>query len=377
MSIDVSPVSIVYCGPESSTWAGLLMKLCRQNPLFSLVRCASLPVAEINIAASSRAACMMLHGSFYNEAVQRGGEVLSARPTFFLAESGMETVGSDDEALWLKPCAPLEEIAAAVLKAILRFLEHHPSDPADSREVVGRAAHDLKSPLAAILAYCHIALSSNKTGERSRKFFTRIEANAKQADDLIVRHMTGFMAAQGRLKVVAVPTCVSDWMRDELSYEIEIISKKGLRFEVSVDKKVPKQIMFDRLLLSQIMKNLLENASKHTESGFITVSATYLSSAGRLRIDVADSGKGISLDSGHSVFQMFAEGQGTDQWQRKFRSIGIGLNNARRLARLMGGDVTLVESCPGRGTTFRVELDCRTAGRGMELAERPSEAARD
>ena len=117
--------------------------------------------------------------------------------------------------------------------------------------------------------------------------------------------------------------------------------------------------MLDRQRVRQILVNLVGNALKFTESGEVEVVAARTDDA-RYRIEVRDTGPGISADQQEEIFEEFHQAEALAP------GTGLGLPISRRLARAMGGDVT-VESEPNRGSTFRLDLplDCRPTAAGQ------------
>jgi PAS domain S-box-containing protein len=127
--------------------------------------------------------------------------------------------------------------------------------------------------------------------------------------------------------------------------------KKGLELltDVSVTAKGP--VRGDAARIRQILINLMGNALKFTEQGAVQVK---LSRAGdRVRLVVKDSGPGIALEHQARIFEAFEQGEvGT---QRRYGGTGLGLAITRRIARLMGGEVTL-RSAPGEGSEFELDV---------------------
>lgn len=125
--------------------------------------------------------------------------------------------------------------------------------------------------------------------------------------------------------------------------------KKGLILDVKVDPSARGRVRGDAGRLRQLVNNLVSNAVKFTDAGAVTVTLDRPAPASSLlRLRVRDTGPGIAAESQDAVFEPFVQVQGA---QRRHGGTGLGLSIARRLARLMGGDVQ-VESTPGQGATF-------------------------
>jgi len=138
-------------------------------------------------------------------------------------------------------------------------------------------------------------------------------------------------------------------------------SSKGLALECTIDERIAPAYRVDALRLRQVLANFLSNAIKFTERGGIQVRLDWQGSeddgAGgvrdRLVFSVADSGMGIPAEAQARLFQPFAQADGDTT--RRFGGTGLGLAICRRLAELMGGDVSM-ESVPGLGTTMRLSV---------------------
>jgi CheY-like chemotaxis protein/signal transduction histidine kinase/CHASE3 domain sensor protein len=127
---------------------------------------------------------------------------------------------------------------------------------------------------------------------------------------------------------------------------------KGLAFEVRSDDDAPAEIETDEQRLGQVLKNLLANAVKFTASGHVHL-LVRAGSDGGVRFEVRDTGLGIPQDKQQIIFEAFRQADGGTS--RQFGGTGLGLSISRELVHRMGG-VIEVDSTPGRGSTFSVEL---------------------
>jgi CheY-like chemotaxis protein len=109
----------------------------------------------------------------------------------------------------------------------------------------------------------------------------------------------------------------------------------------------------DPIMLTQILRNLVTNGLKFTPAGEVRLSATYDADAGLIELAVADTGIGIAPDEHERVFEEFH--QVRNPLQASVAGTGLGLPYARRLAQILGGDITLVSEA-GQGSTFTVRL---------------------
>jgi CheY-like chemotaxis protein len=130
-------------------------------------------------------------------------------------------------------------------------------------------------------------------------------------------------------------------------------NEKDLRLEYKSETSTPQSIVSDPLRVRQILLNLVGNAIKFTQFGSVKIRSfgtTDQSSKTTLYFEVTDTGIGISEDQREKIFEMFVQADGTSV--RRFGGTGLGLALSRRLARNLGGDVAVVRSTEGNGSTF-------------------------
>lgn len=134
-----------------------------------------------------------------------------------------------------------------------------------------------------------------------------------------------------------------------------------LRVVVIVDRNMPASIEGDPMRTRQILANLMANAVKFTSNGRITVRAQTVADGARVRFSIRDTGVGIPTDVQERLFQPFV--QADESIARRFGGTGLGLAICSQLASLLGGSIG-VESEPGQGSTFWVELPARNSQPG-------------
>jgi len=131
-----------------------------------------------------------------------------------------------------------------------------------------------------------------------------------------------------------------------------VAQNKSLGFEIEIAPGTPDRIETDPQRLGQILKNLVSNALKFTETGEVTV-RIFPGTHQTVCFDVQDTGIGVSEHQREIIFDAFRQADGSTH--RKYGGTGLGLTISRDLARLLGGDITVV-STPGAGSTFTLTL---------------------
>jgi CheY-like chemotaxis protein len=151
----------------------------------------------------------------------------------------------------------------------------------------------------------------------------------------------------GKLLIQAEPFDPRELVESVVAQHRSLAAQKGIRFEWH-DAGAPEQVVLDRQRVRQILVNLVGNALKFTGEGSVDVEIGGRTDAA-LHIEVRDTGPGIPADQHAAIFEEFRQAEGTAP------GIGLGLAISRRLARAMGGSITL-ESELGRGSVFLLTL---------------------
>ncbi|MCU0656480.1 MAG: response regulator [Polyangiaceae bacterium] len=149
------------------------------------------------------------------------------------------------------------------------------------------------------------------------------------------------------------------------------LTARGLAFEVSGRDLLPARLHGNALRLRQILLNLLSNAQKFTISGGVQLRVEHHDTT--LQISVTDSGIGMKQEQLAALFQPFVQGEGGVR--RRFGGTGLGLAISRRLARLMGGELSAT-SAPGQGSTFTLTLPFPAAETSPPQSTQPASGLR-
>ncbi|HVR71609.1 MAG TPA: ATP-binding protein, partial [Vicinamibacteria bacterium] len=209
---------------------------------------------------------------------------------------------------------------------------------------------ELRTPLNAVLAYLELLLSgaSGELADLQRSHLERVRAGAHHLSQIIEEILTFARleagSERGRLRALD-PT---EPVREVAGLLQPLIESKGLGFELRVPRSA-RPIRTDAAKVRQILLNLLSNAHKYTDAGTVEVRLEQARD-GAVTIDVSDTGPGIPEEVRGRVFEAFWRGPASDAGG----GTGLGLNVARALARLLGGDLTFASS--EAGSTFTLAL---------------------
>ncbi|HVS60021.1 MAG TPA: HAMP domain-containing sensor histidine kinase [Gemmatimonadaceae bacterium] len=213
-------------------------------------------------------------------------------------------------------------------------------------------SHELRTPLTAIMGYEEL-LSDGITGpvtELQRQQLGRINASARHLLGLIDEVLTFARVDIGRERVRWESMSVNHTLSDSAALVEPMATTKSLKLVVKLLDE-DQAIQTDGTKLRQMLVNLLSNGIKFTEMGEVRLGC--LVSNSTLEVSIADTGVGIAAENIEYVFEPFWQAEQTAT--RKTGGTGLGLSVTRKLARLLGGDVT-VASRAGTGTTFLLTL---------------------
>ncbi len=213
-------------------------------------------------------------------------------------------------------------------------------------------SHEIRTPMTAIVGYSELLLDPDRTPSDRVDALQVIRRNANHLLGLINDVLDVSKIEAGQMTVERLAVDLPQLVAEVASLCRPRAVEKGLSFRVAFDGPIPRAVHTDPLRVKQILTNLLGNATKFTQAGSITLRVRC--AAGRLQMDVADTGVGLTPEQRDRLFRPFT--QADESTTRKFGGTGLGLTISRRLARLLGGDVTVVSTI-GVGSTFTATLD--------------------
>jgi PAS domain S-box-containing protein len=213
-------------------------------------------------------------------------------------------------------------------------------------------SHELRTPLTTVMGYTDLLLAgvTAQLTQQSQTYVERIRMAAWHLLGLIEQILIYARLEVGREQVHVEKVNIARVMREAADLIEPVASEKGLHFKL-VEPPADAVVETDATKLRQILLNLLSNAVKFTDSGNVDLEVRV--GDAYVQFMVHDTGVGIAPEHQHRVFDSFWQ---VDQSAtRKEGGTGIGLSVSRKLAHLLGGDIT-VRSVPRQGTTFTVSL---------------------
>jgi signal transduction histidine kinase/CheY-like chemotaxis protein/HPt (histidine-containing phosphotransfer) domain-containing protein len=231
-------------------------------------------------------------------------------------------------------------------------------------EFLATMSHEIRTPMNGIMVMAELLACSDMPARQQR--YAEVIANSGQSLLAIINDILDFSKIEsGKLALESVPVDLVKLGETVVTLFAERARSKNIDLAALIDPATPRQIVGDPVRLSQIASNLVNNALKFTESGFVLLTIAPAAEE-CLAISVADTGIGIPADKIGTIFDAFS--QADQSTTRQFGGTGLGLSICSRLATAMGGRID-VASVVGKGSTFTVTIP---VGDAMEVRSWPS-----
>ena len=222
----------------------------------------------------------------------------------------------------------------------------------DKTTFISTISHELRTPLNGIVGLSRILLDTELTQEQE-KYLKTIHVSAVTLGNIFNDIIDMDKMERHKVQLDNQPLDFTSFLADLENLSGLQAHQKGLRFELEPALPLPHQVITDGTRLRQILWNLISNAVKFTSEGQVTVRVRF-DEGDMLHFEVQDSGIGIPREEQDKIFAMYY--QVKDRHGGKpATGTGIGLAVSRRLAKSMGGDIT-VSSQPGNGSLFTLTI---------------------
>lgn len=235
-------------------------------------------------------------------------------------------------------------------------------------EFLAKMSHEIRTPMSAILGFAEI-LADDLSNMEHRELLGVIRRNGEHLLELINDILDISKVESGRVELRIDRVPVRQLLHELMETMRPHAEEKGLQLVLNIDSSVPQLIHSDPTRLRQILMNLLSNAVKFTNHGSVVLAANFVRPpsvltgvhaddsrngiAGQLVVDVCDTGRGMNPQQVEKLFVAFS--QADSSVTRQFGGTGLGLFISRNLARMLGGDVTVL-TAPEQGSTFTMTV---------------------
>ena len=229
---------------------------------------------------------------------------------------------------------------------------------ASKNDFLGVMSHELRTPLSAIIGMSSMMEQESLTAQQ-RERVVSINHCGKSLLLIIGDILNYSQIEAGQIQLLKKPFSIRRSLHQILALLREKCNEKKLRLYATLHPQLPIEIVGDEGKISQILTNLLNNAIKFTDKGYVSINFREIASDNKhpaqLEMTVADTGIGIDQEQKDRLFEAFY--QADYSTSRRYQGTGLGLAISKRLIQAMGGGIQ-VDSIPEKGSTFTALIPC-------------------
>lgn len=241
-------------------------------------------------------------------------------------------------------------------------------------EFLANMSHELRTPLNSILLLSRLLSENNDKNmtDEQIEFAKVIQSSGNGLLGLIDEILDLSKIEAGKMEVEFLDVSVREINEGLKNLFAEVAKEKNIQFLID-DKDAPLVVKTDKMRLEQILKNLISNAIKFTAEGSVTLQIKKVKDNDKLvSFTVKDTGIGIPREKQPLIFEAFQQADGSTK--RKYGGTGLGLSISRELAKLLGGEITLV-SDTNKGSEFTLTIPVLGVASGRLIVNKPTTVA--
>lgn len=219
-------------------------------------------------------------------------------------------------------------------------------------------SHEIRTPMTALIGFAELLKNEGLNEKVRREYVDVIIRNGQNLIELVNEVLDLSKIEAGQLNLDFTSTQLNTCIDDIVKLLSPLSEKNKVQLTLKIDEDVPSSILTDPLRFRQIITNLVSNGIKFSGGGkvFIHVTGKKESKDKKLiKISVQDNGIGIASEKQHLLFKPFVQ-LNNNSFSESIMGTGLGLCLSKMLAVLLGGDLVLEKSVPGKGSTFCLEL---------------------
>ena len=268
-------------------------------------------------------------------------------------EENLKIAKEQAESAWTELEQVNLRLEASVKKARLMTKEAVMANRAKS-QFLANMSHEIRTPMNGVLGMLELALDE-PLSDMVADYLQTAKSSADALLAIIDDVLDISKIEAGKISIEMIDCSLKQLLADIDTLMRPQAEQKGIEFTISIDTPVPEQIRTDPTRLRQCLLNLLGNAVKFTDTGYVCIRVTGQGEKNgiTLRFDVEDTGIGIEPDKQKLIFEAFT--QADYSTTRKFGGTGLGLVITKNLVKLLGGTISLT-SRPGEGSTFSLTV---------------------
>lgn len=280
--------------------------------------------------------------------------------------------GDEDAVCDVKTRDEIGDVATAVNQMVHKLAQknRHLREANERAELASQAktdflstmSHEIRTPLNGIVGLTYL-LKDTSTSSNQQLLLESLEKTSRNLIDLVSDVLDISRIEAGNMDLEYKPFSTLEFIDRVSGIMTGAAANKPIELIVHPSADLPADLAGDELRFRQVVVNLVGNAIKFTQLGYVRLSITVLSNNGsvcRVRVEVKDTGTGISPEGQANLFRQFH--QASSSVAREFGGSGLGLNLVKKLVELMKGSMGF-HSEMGQGSTFWVELDFMLAER--------------